>query len=317
MTSSVSCEPLVSIITRTKDRPLTLNRLYETLSRQNFKKFEWVIVNDCGEQNCVDTIASKAVRAGISTKVLHNQTKKGRSYPVNLGVENAQGKYILIIDDDDYIHENYLCKMSNFLEKNNSFGAVACYTQVVIEEINTEKIKNIGFDFLYTPTARSFKLSNVFHGNPTPIHGIMIKKEGFIKAGGFPMDIEYTEDWCFWFKFCRINKVAVIPETLAYYSHRATKQSNYQNTAVNNDEGEKLHRKYEKLWKIKVFKELNKKELFQIIFNIKWKIQDTEALKNCSSLLKFPPVKFYHRLINALKKIESLKKIIIKLDRSL
>ncbi|WP_363323715.1 glycosyltransferase, partial [Accumulibacter sp.] len=41
--------PLVAVITRTKDRPLLLQRALESVSGQSLTDIQWVIVNDGGE----------------------------------------------------------------------------------------------------------------------------------------------------------------------------------------------------------------------------------------------------------------------------
>jgi glycosyltransferase involved in cell wall biosynthesis len=266
--------PVVSVITRTKNRPLTLKRLAENLKEQKFENFEWIIINDCGEPEGVDEIAERA-KKNIDVKVIHNTTPNGRSYPVNLGADSAAGEYLLIIDDDDYLHEDCLADMVKFLKKNKNYQGVSGKTQVIIEEIhsngNIEKIKT---GHLYSPAAKDFRCENIFFSNPTPVHGTMIKKTCFIAAGGFPTDIEYTEDWCFWFKFSLNYQIGTIEKTLAYYSQRKTIKNDYQNSAAYNKEGDRLHRIHEAKWKKKLLKQLDRKHLIAIVNNPKWKTVD-------------------------------------------
>ncbi|MDY0361094.1 MAG: glycosyltransferase family 2 protein [Desulforegulaceae bacterium] len=310
-------KPLVSIITRTKNRPLTLKRLSDNLCEQVYKNFEWIIVNDCGETNEVDNIKNTAQGKGVCTKVIHNNIPKGRSFPVNLGANHSKGKYILILDDDDYLHKECLNEMVLFLERNNKFDAVAAKTQVVIEKIdqtgNISKVKN---GYLYSPKNKDFRFENIFFANPTPVHGVLIKKNKFLSAGGFPTDIEYTEDWYFWFKFSLNFKIAAIDKTLAYYSQRQTKNNKYKNSAAYNEKGDKLHRTYELIWKKKVLKKLNEKQLRKIINNPSWKTIDYSKLdfKKSSSYYSMKNKDKIIRLIPDII-IKYLKKILLRLEK--
>ena len=153
-------KPLVSIVTRTKNRPVTLQRLLENLTKQKYKNFEWIIVNDCGSRDYVNDIRDKALSLGLITKTIHNSTSKGRSYPVNLGAEKASGKYMLILDDDDYLHEDCLLEMVDYVEKYDWLGGVAVHTRVVYEAIDANSIKQIGKGRLYAPKLDDFLFYN-------------------------------------------------------------------------------------------------------------------------------------------------------------
>ncbi len=245
---------IVSIITRTVNRQITLQRLAKNLIKQKFSNFEWIIVNDGGSKEPVEIVADEVSKRGLFVDVIHNEISKGRSYPVNLGAKKARGKYILIVDDDDYLHDECLLKMVKYIEQFDWLGGVAAYSQIVFEEIKNNRIYHLKYGRIYKPQLSDFLPHNMFYENPTPVHGLLVKKEYFLSIGGFPVDIEYTEDWCCWYKFSKQFDIGLIEEVLAFYSHRKETNKSYKNTA-SDKKGKHLHDLYQIKWKNKEIRE--------------------------------------------------------------
>lgn len=65
--------PSCAVITRTKSRPLLLQRAMASVAAQTFRDFTWVVVNDGGEPGPVDRMAAEARSRGIDVSVLHRQ----------------------------------------------------------------------------------------------------------------------------------------------------------------------------------------------------------------------------------------------------
>jgi len=239
----------ISIITRTRNRPLTLRRLAENLAGQTSQIFEWIVINDAGD---FAMIAEALARTKIDTArvvTIDNQTPRGRSYPLNIGLKAAKGKYVVIVDDDDFLEANALEIMHTFLTNHECIDAVAVHTQVVLEKLTPTRIIHKGFGGRFTPQLIDLRPDSLILKNRTPIHSIMAKRSAMLKIGGFPKDIEYTEDWYFWFHFSLKFDFAVIPQVLAYYSYRPKAEHSYQNSVgpgINLD----VHSIYAQKWQL-------------------------------------------------------------------
>ncbi|GAG92375.1 unnamed protein product, partial [marine sediment metagenome] len=71
-------KPKIAIITRTKNRPLFLERAVNSVLNQNFENFMHVIVNDGGETDPVDKLALKYKDLyNDRLKIVHNDVSKG------------------------------------------------------------------------------------------------------------------------------------------------------------------------------------------------------------------------------------------------
>jgi glycosyltransferase involved in cell wall biosynthesis len=226
-------QPSVAVITRTQNRPITLQRLAENLLAQSFPDFEWLVINDAGNHTASKKIVTDYASAGGKAKHIENLKSKGRSFPINHALKKTKATYIIIIDDDDYLDPDALSQMHSFLESHRNIDAVATHTQVVFEEIKNERIVYKGLGGQFTPQLKDFRPERLFIKNHSPIHSIMARRSAMLATGGFPEDIEYTEDWCFWFKFSLKFDFGVMPKVLAYYVHnRSVRAASAQVSAL-------------------------------------------------------------------------------------
>ncbi len=185
---------------------------------------------------------------GGSAKHLYIEKSKGRSYPLNLGIRSSKTDFVLIVDDDDYLAPNCLDAMIATLREHSWISAVAVHTQVVFEDIVGDAIRQIKFGDKFMPRIESFRPENLFITNPAPIHSIMARRTAMMRVGLFPENIEYTEDWCFWFRFSLSNHFAVIPKILAFYCQRPRGIAEYQNTILPMEMN--LHALYRERWRM-------------------------------------------------------------------
>jgi len=249
-----------SIITRTKNRTIMLERLFYNLCEQKYRAFEWIIVNDGGEEIDVLDIEKKAKSCGIDVVLIHNGGSLGRSYSANIGVSHSIGKYILILDDDDFISIDFLQKANDFFIHNKDFGAVTCYSQIVNEKIVEGKIINCGNGNVYKPSTSDLSIIGL-HIHNIPTCGLIIRRELFIRAGGYPEFISCTEDWAFATKLIQLTNIGILSEVLAFISKRIAPESFYKNT-TSDKAGIDTHLLDELVWKNnRVREELNNNQI--------------------------------------------------------
>jgi len=132
----------VAIITRTKNRPLTLARVLRSIRQQSLQDFVWVVVNDGGDEEPVNKIIAQALSIGIDAIVFHNARSLGMEGASNIGIKNSESKYIVIFDDDDTWNIDFLDKTVNFLDNvdNSLFKGVVTRTLIIEEEIGNNNI---------------------------------------------------------------------------------------------------------------------------------------------------------------------------------
>ncbi|MDE6458162.1 MAG: glycosyltransferase family 2 protein, partial [Muribaculum sp.] len=104
-----------SVIIPVYNRLDEVEDLLSSLSRQTFKDFEVVIVEDGSTAPCKDAVDRYADKVTVKYFMKPNE---GRSIARNYGLERAAGDYFIFFDSDCVIPEQYFEKLDKALEKH-------------------------------------------------------------------------------------------------------------------------------------------------------------------------------------------------------
>lgn len=211
----------VAIITRTKNRNILLWRAFNSVLKQTFQNFVWVIVNDGGEKEGVNIIADKAKSKGIDVKVLHHEQSKGMEAASNAGICSCQSEYIVIHDDDDSWEAEFLEKTVAFLDSEPLFSGVITHTLLVNEVIENNAPRTTT-SYGFNTWLKSVYLMEIMMVNSFPPISFLFKREIYDKIGGYNETLPVLGDWDFNIRFLKEADIGVIPELLALYHHRDT-----------------------------------------------------------------------------------------------
>lgn len=105
-----------SIITPTYNRAKIIPNLYNSLVKQTLNNFEWIVINDGSIDNTNEIIKSFASENKFKITLI-NQENLGKHIAVNKGLKIARGKYVVIVDADDYLKEDALEKYLKMFKK--------------------------------------------------------------------------------------------------------------------------------------------------------------------------------------------------------
>lgn len=110
-----------SIIIPVYNRPQEVNELLESLCHQAIKDFEVIVVEDGSTEKC-DTICEK-YKDELKLSY-HFKPNSGPGPSRNYGAERSQGEYLIILDSDVIVPENYLETIKAELDREtcDAFG---------------------------------------------------------------------------------------------------------------------------------------------------------------------------------------------------
>ena len=110
-----------SFIIPVYNRPDEVDELLDSLTRQAFRDFEVVVVEDGSVVPCKDIVDKYADRLSIH---YYNKPNSGPGQTRNYGVDRANGEYMLILDSDCILPDRYLEAVESELEKQkaDAFG---------------------------------------------------------------------------------------------------------------------------------------------------------------------------------------------------
>lgn len=107
---------MITVFTPTYNRKEELKRLYKSLLEQEYKDFEWVIVDD-GSTDDTENLVKEFIDEDLIKINYYKQDNKGKSLAHNKGVELAKGDYFVGIDSDCYFTKDALKTVNFYLEK--------------------------------------------------------------------------------------------------------------------------------------------------------------------------------------------------------
>ena len=205
--------PKFSIIIPIYNAEKFLHRCIDSILIQKVPDFELILVNDGSVDNSGE-ICDNYAKQDSRIKVFHKKNE-GVSVARNLGLENAQGEWILFVDADDWVASDYLETINENIEENKDADLFTfAYNQIENDaflEIGGLRQKN------------TLNRDGYIRSGYTPFGCLYVYKAAIIKKHGitFPVGVKLSEDQCFIFKHLALcSKIVIIDKVLYnYYEH--------------------------------------------------------------------------------------------------
>jgi glycosyltransferase involved in cell wall biosynthesis len=228
--------PRVTVVIRTKDRPLFVTRALSSVLAQSYTDWVIVLVNDGGD---AAALSAAITAAGLDNRLPAGQFLRldlpqsiGRSDAFNRGAEAVETEFVCCLDDDDTWDPSFLETLVQLYDQTlplvPDLGGVACHViaqreDIVIED-GRETLVPMGVDTL----SHAFRRSDFFI-NPvayaTYRHDLypvqwMLRRDYTLEVGGFPSVFNVMEDRAFMTRFLQRWRVATLDKKLAYHHRR-------------------------------------------------------------------------------------------------
>ncbi|HWF86442.1 MAG TPA: glycosyltransferase family A protein [Vicinamibacterales bacterium] len=203
-----------TVFTPTYNRAHTLHRVYESLSRQTFRDFEWLIVDDGSNDNTGDLAARWRTAADFPIRYVR-QPNRGKHVAFNHGVREATGRLFLPLDSDDacvpQALERFIHHWESIPEEEKArFTGV---TALCMDETGQPIDRAFPLD---VTDSDSLEMRYRFH--------ITGEKWGFhrtdvLRSFPFPEDVPrgYLPEAVVWSRIARIYKTRFVNEALRIY----------------------------------------------------------------------------------------------------
>ena len=216
-------KPLVSVILPTYNRASFLPKAIDSILAQTYKNIELIIIND-GSTDNTSQILNQYAKKDKRIRVLDNITNKQITYSRNRGLNEAQGKYIAWIDDDDIAEKNKIEEQVSFMEK---------HPDITILGTDISLINGRGRVYLWPVEYTPDEAEIVFLIGRLPIilATSMWRKDFFDKNNiRFNSDLPFSEDLVIYDATLKNGgKIMTLAKTLyRYRSHRDNPPSYYQ-----------------------------------------------------------------------------------------
>lgn len=151
-----------------------ISRCIRSCLNQNFDKanYEIIIVDDCSTDDSLKVINSFKDENNIS--IVKNKSNLGVAGSANKGILKSKGKYVVRVDADDFVSNQFLNFLVFYMEDNKNAFCVSCdYTLV---DNNENKIKRITYQ------------------NEPVSCGVMYRKDLLIELGMYNKKFKHREE---------------------------------------------------------------------------------------------------------------------------
>ena len=113
-----------SIVIPVYNAEKSITRCVESILKNKKYNGEIVLVEDCSTDQSFEICKNLDLKYP-NVKLYRNDRNSGVSHTRNIGLKNATGKYILFVDSDDWVAENYVDSLIE-IEKNNEDSLIVC-----------------------------------------------------------------------------------------------------------------------------------------------------------------------------------------------
>lgn len=200
--------PLVSIIIRTCNRPGLLAQALASVAAQDYPAIELLLVNDGGEDvgALFESFAGRVTRS----RYIPLRPGRGRGGALNAGLEQARGRWIGFLDDDDLFLPSHISTLLAWAG-NSCCGLVYGRTRVIRLDAPGEP------SWLF---AQSFSYPGLLVDNYIPLISCLVHCDLVALTGTFDQQLAMFEDWDYFIRAGQWSRFSACPQvTVEYRRH--------------------------------------------------------------------------------------------------
>lgn len=223
--SNASNDPLVSIICRTIGRPHLADAL-ASIAKQSYANIEVVLVN--ASTNDISSLTQS--QNSLSITELGGDKPLARADAANVGIEAANGAYLMFLDDDDWIGENHITTLVEALKNQTSDKAAYCCTQKAAQDGTL-------IDEVFR---QPYDAALLLRDNFMPIHSVLFDRSLIEQGCRFDTSFDILEDWDFWLQLSQLTNFFFVDKITAFYRSGGESETGQEDISVRYDENHVL-----------------------------------------------------------------------------
>jgi glycosyltransferase involved in cell wall biosynthesis len=198
--------PLITVIMSVFNGCQWLSESIESVLKQTFTKFEFIIVDDGSTDNSVEII--QRYQSQDSRIHLISKDNSGLADSLNHAIQIARGQWIARLDADDICEPMRLEKQFEFSQHNPSIVFIGTGHSVINSQGQVEGT------FSY-PTNHEQLLGNLINIRKYPAHSSAFYKADTVRAlGGYRPRIKRSQDCDLWLRLSEVGRLASLKEPL-------------------------------------------------------------------------------------------------------
>lgn len=201
---------MVSVIIPAFNRNKYINQTVDCVLTQTFQTFELIVIDDGSTDGTYEKLQDYGDKISLVTH--EGRVNKGQSSSINEGLKRASGKYVVILDSDDFWEPNKLEVQVNYLEANPDIGLV--YTNGYGTNSEGEITYKYHSEDHRDPQDPNAVLLDCYMALPV---NAMVRKEVYDQVGFFNEEYRAAQDHDMLIRIAEVCRFAYLPDYLFYY----------------------------------------------------------------------------------------------------
>ena len=218
--------PKVSVLMSVYNGADFLDESIESILKQTFNDFEFIIIDDGSTDESYEIIQSYANK-NRQIVVIQNKNRIHLTKSLNNGLKIAKGKYIARQDADDISLPERLQTQITYMENNEDIGILG--TSVELIDVKSKNIRTIKGQ-----SNTNFLKWHLLLSNPLIHSSVMLRSELITSNGGYDNTFIKSQDYALWSKLSKISKITQLPNVLV---KRRIKYTSFETEQFNTSVG--------------------------------------------------------------------------------
>jgi glycosyltransferase involved in cell wall biosynthesis len=213
-----------SVVIPTYNRSKVCLRAVQSIFAQTHEHLECIVVDDCSTD---DTLAALATIKDSRLKLFKlPKNSGGSSEPINFGVSKAENEWIAFLDSDDFWKPRRLEAAAEQIALASSTEGLFYGSSIILYPHGIPRIVPAYIDGNIFPDIQFNNIIGI-------ASRVIVRKEVFIKAGGFDESRYMDNDWECWIRVCQLTKVKSLLTPYVLYTENADSISSNADKVIN------------------------------------------------------------------------------------
>lgn len=195
---------------------------------QDYRPLEVLVVDDCSSDGTVDrarSLEGEARAAGVQLRVIGHTANLGASQALATGFEAASGEFVgWLSADDTYITRDKTAvqvqaMIAGLADMSYSTSFLAGPSLESSFRVRESFVPDPRFEDSFVVQDRSMALCAMFFGNPINGSSVLVRKEAYMRAGGFDPALRNVDaDGDLWMRMIALGmKILPVEGCTVYY----------------------------------------------------------------------------------------------------
>ncbi|MGB3190760.1 MAG: glycosyltransferase [Limnoraphis sp.] len=215
--------PLFSVIIPTFNKVKYLEETLKSVLNQTFdpEEIQIEVINDCPDSSVqaeLEAIVNKVGKNRVKF-YRHPEQNIGQTAIFNLCLQRAQGYWIHLLHDDDFVLPGFYQSLRNGIEQDPNIGAAFCRHFYVDENSRQRSLSVLERE---TPGWLDNWLEKIATSQRIQPSSIVVKRSTYERLGGFCKEAGSAADWEMWKRIAAYFPLWYEPKALACYRLHST-----------------------------------------------------------------------------------------------